>query len=73
MTPRWRSDLLRNRREGPTDVRPIELFYDLVYVLAVTQLTNHLLDDLSIRGAGQTLLLLMAVWWAWVDTAWFTN
>jgi len=49
------------------------LFFDLVYVLAVTQLTHRLLEHLSVRGAFQTLLLLMAVWWAWIDTAWFTN
>jgi low temperature requirement protein LtrA len=73
MAARWHGGLLRDRAEGPAEVRPIELFFDLVYVLAVTQLTHHLLEHLSVRGAFQTLLLLMAVWWAWIDTAWFTN
>ena len=50
-------------------VRPVELFFDLVYVLAVTQLTHHLLDHLSLRGAGETLLLLLAVWGAWIYTS----
>jgi low temperature requirement protein LtrA len=68
-----RHDLLRHRDGGPVEVKSIELFFDLVYVLAITQLTHLLLEHLSIRGAGQTLLLLFAVWWAWVDTAWFTN
>jgi low temperature requirement protein LtrA len=53
---------LRERGEGQAEVRPVELFFDLVYVLAVTQLTHHLLDYLSLAGAGETLLLLLAVW-----------
>ena len=64
---------LRERGEGQAEVRPVELFFDLVYVLAVTQLTHHLLDHLSLRGAGQTLLLLLAVWGAWIYTSWVTN
>jgi low temperature requirement protein LtrA len=51
----------------------MELFFDLVYVFAVTQLSHRLLEHLSLPGALQTLLLLLAVWWAWVYTAWFTN
>src|ERR1700680_2408988 len=45
--------LLRERTEGTTEVRPVELFFDLVYVLAVTQLTRRLLDHLSLLSAGQ--------------------
>jgi low temperature requirement protein LtrA len=52
---------------------PVELFFDLVYVLAVTQLTHHLRDHLSPRGAAETLLLLLAVWGAWIHTTWLTN
>jgi len=48
--PGW----LRERGEGQAEVRPVELFFDLVYVLAVTQLTHHLLEHLSLRGAGET-------------------
>lgn len=65
--------LLRERREGAAAVRPAELFFDLVYVLAVTQLTHTLLDHLSLRGAVETLLLLLAVWAAWNYTTWTTN
>jgi low temperature requirement protein LtrA len=64
---------LRERGEGQAEVRPVELFFDLVYVLAVTQLTHHLLDHLSLAGAGETLLLLLAVWGAWIYTSWVTN
>ena len=61
------------RRETEAEVTYVELFFDLVYVLAVTQLTDLLLGDLSPAGGAKTLILLFALWWAWVDTAWVTN
>jgi low temperature requirement protein LtrA len=64
---------LRTRDTGEQRVTPLELFFDLVFVFAVTQLSHLLLDHLSIRGVLETLFLLLAVWWAWVYTAWFTN
>src|SRR5215207_11725453 len=70
---RGRGLLLRERGDGEARVEPIELFFDLVYVLAATQLTHLLLEHLSPRGAGETLLLLMAVWSAWSSTAWITS
>src|SRR4249920_1350173 len=42
-----------------------ELFFDLVYVFAVTQLSHHLLADLSWSGAAETVFMLVAVYWAW--------
>jgi low temperature requirement protein LtrA len=51
----------------------MELFFDLVYVFAVTQLSHHLLAQLTVRGAIETLVLFLAVWWAWNYTAWATN
>jgi low temperature requirement protein LtrA len=51
----------------------IELFFDLVFVFAVTQLSHGLLGDLTLTGALQTALLLVAVWWVWIYTAWVTN
>jgi len=71
--PRARLAHLRGRGQGAAEVRPIELFFDLVYVLAVTQLTRHLIDDLTLRGALETLILLLAVWGAWTHIAWITN
>ncbi|RKR88181.1 low temperature requirement protein LtrA [Micromonospora pisi] len=59
--------------EGRGRVTFVELFFDLIYVLAVTQLTHLLLTHLTLLGAAQTLLLLLAIWWAWVDTSWVTN
>jgi low temperature requirement protein LtrA len=51
----------------------LELFFDLVFVFAVTQLSHHLLHNLTTKGAAQTLLLLLVVWWAWIYTTWMTN
>jgi low temperature requirement protein LtrA len=69
---RYGTRLLRAR--GPhVPVTFVELFFDLVYVLAVTQLTHLLAAHLTVGGAVQTLILLLATWWAWVDTAWVTN
>src|SRR5919112_4219608 len=51
----------------------LELFYDLVFVFAITQVSHLLLDDLSWRGAGRALLVLLVVWWAWNYTTWVTN
>jgi low temperature requirement protein LtrA len=66
--------LLRERegKEG-SRVTFIELFYDLVFVFAVTQLSHGLLASMTAMGAAQTALLFVAVWWAWVNTSWCTN
>ncbi len=51
----------------------VELFFDLVFVFAVTQLSHTLLAHFTPLGAVETLLLMMAVWWVWIDTSWITN
>src|SRR5262245_45462912 len=70
---RFGAGLMRVRGEGHQRVTFMELFFDLVYVFAVTQLSHRLLEHLDVHGALQTLLLLLAVWWAWMYTAWATN
>jgi low temperature requirement protein LtrA len=66
--------LLRRRGDGGgAPVTHLELFFDLVYVFAVTQLAHLMLADPGWAGAARTGLLLAAVWWAWIDTAWVTN
>ncbi|MDQ3692406.1 MAG: low temperature requirement protein A [Chloroflexota bacterium] len=50
-----------------------ELFFDLVYVFAVTQISHLLLANLTGRGAVQSLIVLLAIWWAWIYTTWATN
>jgi low temperature requirement protein LtrA len=64
---------LRRDRSGEQRVTNIELFFDLVYVFAVTQLSGHLLEDPTVRGALQTALLLGMVWLLWSYTTWVTN
>jgi low temperature requirement protein LtrA len=50
-----------------------ELFYDLVFVFAVTQVSHTLLHHFTLLGAVQVAVLFLAVWWVWVYTAWVTN
>jgi low temperature requirement protein LtrA len=54
-------------------VTNVELFFDLVYVFAVTQLSHYLVDHQSVEGALQALLLLAMVWLVWAYTTWVTN
>jgi low temperature requirement protein LtrA len=68
-----RNPFLREDGAHRSTVTPIELFFDLVYVFAITQLSHKLLEHFDVQGALQTAILLLAVWWAWVYTAWFTN
>ena len=65
-------DLVR-RTAGAARVTNVELFFDLVYVFAVTQLSHHLLHNPTVTGALQTALLLAMVWLVWAYTAWVTN
>src|SRR5688572_29574044 len=64
--------LLRSR-DSHARVTFVELFFDLVFVFAVTQLSHTLVVHLTLIGALQTLFLLLAVWWVWMYTCWFTN
>jgi low temperature requirement protein LtrA len=50
-----------------------ELFFDLVFVFAVTQISHTLLAHFTPLGAVQVTLLFLAVWWVWVYTSWITN
>src|SRR6187397_1956749 len=51
----------------------LELFYDLVFVFAIAQVTHLLLEHLTWEGAGQAALVLLVVWWSWNYTTWVTN
>ena len=54
-------------------VTPLELFFDLVFVFAITQVTAFLSDHPTWAGLVQGLALLAALWWAWVGYSWLTN
>jgi low temperature requirement protein LtrA len=60
------------RREGER-VTPLELFFDLVFVLAITQCTGLMSHDQTWSGLVQGLLILAVLWWAWVGYAWLTS
>ena len=68
-----RRSLLRDHGGGYASVSNLELFFDLVYVFAITQLSHYLLVHLDWIGALQTAVLFFAVWWAWMYTTWATN
>ncbi len=63
------------RRDAGVEQRAttLELFYDLVFVFAVTQVSHLLLHNLTWKGAGQSALILLVVWWSWNYTTWVTN
>jgi len=54
-------------------VTPLELFFDLVYVFAIGQLSDHLLEHVDLRTGAETLILALAVFYGWYMTAWGAN
>jgi len=54
-------------------VTPLELFFDLVFVLAITQVTTYYATHLDGRGFAHGTVILMLLWWSWVGYAWLTN
>jgi low temperature requirement protein LtrA len=59
--------------ESEKRVAPLELFFDLVFVFALTQVTALMSDNPTWEGLGQGMLVLVALWWAWGAYAWLTN
>ncbi|GEL99420.1 low temperature requirement protein A [Cellulomonas terrae] len=73
---RWgmRADVLRHGDgHDSSRVGYIELFFDLVFVFAVTQLSHDLIAHPDLTTLVHTLILGWAVWWLWIDTTWVTN
>ncbi len=69
---------VRSRRFTATEreeetVTAIELFFDLVFVLALTQCTAVMAEDPTWRGLARGLLILGVLWWSWVGYAWLTS
>src|SRR6185436_2253660 len=60
-------------RAGEQRVSPLELFFDLVFVLSFTQVTLKMAHHPGWAGLGEGLLILAAVWWAWAAYGWLTN
>ncbi len=59
-------------RQGET-VTPLELFFDLVFVLAITQCTQLMADEPTWEGIAKGLLVLAVLWWSWIGYAWLTS
>lgn len=71
---RDRAGRMRDRREGEDDkVAFPELFFDLVFVFSLIQLSHTLAGHYSLLGALEALLMILAVWWVWIFTTWVTN
>jgi low temperature requirement protein LtrA len=68
-----RTPSLVRPREVARAVTPIELFFDLVYVFTVSQLSQHLVEHVDLRGMAETLVLTLAVMYAWFMTVWTSN
>lgn len=70
----FKHSLLRARSpSGHHRVTFVELFFDLVFVFAITQISHTLLAHFTPLGILQTSILMFAVWWVWVFTSWITN
>jgi low temperature requirement protein LtrA len=65
-----RMTAVRRERESVT---PLELFFDLVFVLALTQCTALMADNPTWDGLAKGMLVLGVLWWAWVGYAWLTS
>jgi low temperature requirement protein LtrA len=66
--PRINAELRNEER-----VKPLELFFDLVFVLAFTQCTALMAADPTWEGLARGMLVLAVLWWAWVGYAWLTS
>jgi low temperature requirement protein LtrA len=65
---------LRPRGDGADQqTTAVELFFDLVFVFAITRLSQLVLDDLTIHGLLRAAFLLLVLWWAWINTTWLAN
>jgi hypothetical protein len=64
---------LKSFEERERRVSSIELFLDLVFVFAFTQVTTFWLEHTSWSGLGRGLLVLLVLWWVWASYAWLTN
>jgi low temperature requirement protein LtrA len=66
-------DELEHHVEAEQRVTPLELFFDLVFVFGLTQVTSLMSADPTWAGLARGMLVLAALWWAWAAYAWLTN
>ncbi|WP_283193243.1 low temperature requirement protein A [Rhizobium sp. AN80A] len=65
--------LIRGKSAKQTKASFPELFFDLVFVFALIQLSYTLVEDFSSTTLAESILLILAIWWLWVHTTWITN
>src|SRR5208337_3124619 len=61
---------IHDNPEQKYEVTPLELFFDLVFAFALSQLSQHLFTHPSWRGATETLVMLLAIFTVWFTTSW---
>lgn len=61
------------RRDDEARVKPLELFFDLIFVLAITQVTALIADQPTWQGLAKGVLVMALLWWTWVGYAWLTS
>lgn len=71
--PFKRSNWLRTEEPDQTSASFPELFFDLVFVFALVQLSHTLVSDFGPSAAFESALLVLAIWWVWINTTWVTN
>src|ERR1700742_1363257 len=59
--------------ETEQEVTPLELFFDLVFVFAITQVTTFMAGQPTWQGLARGMLILSTLWWAWASYSWLTN
>ncbi len=67
--PHW----IRTEEPDQTSASFPELFFDLVFVFALIQLSHTLAEEFSSAAAFESMLLVLAIWWVWINTTWVTN
>ena len=72
-TTRTRSPRLAATMRDKESVTPLELFFDLVFVLALTQCTQLMADEPTWNGLAKAMLVLAVLWWSWSGYAWLTS
>lgn len=70
---RNRSNWLRTEDPDQTSASFPELFFDLVFVFALVQLSHTLASDFGVTAVFESALLVLAIWWVWINTTWVTN
>ena len=65
--------LRKSKAHEHSKVGFVELFFDLVFVFAVTRIAHMLLEHFSLVGLAETAFLTLAIWWVWIYTTWVTN